>query len=144
MEENAGDRFKDNIGKKADWNLALFHFERWGRMFEIGSSLAIGIRSGNLQDIENFFAVESEFIDEWWGMMSREEKKKFGDYQQTILKSLGRTSTDSSGQIMVRKDLPAKVLELWRELHTFQQQKGMGIPMRHDLGEEERLRRANE
>ena len=51
-------------------------------------------------------------------------------------------SVDPSGQRRVPRELPTKLLKLWRELHDFKQSVGMGLPMRSEMGSRDRFKKA--
>lgn len=144
MVEDVKANMRNSLGRKADWNMALYDFERWAELMKAGASLAVDVRSGNLVSYTRFYAIECEMIDEWHGMMSDKVRDEFGDYQKKIDAMMRTTSTDRRGKTKISSDLPSLLLKLWRRCHDFKAEINMSVPMRRDISDEDRLRRALE
>lgn len=135
-------RTKEMYGKKADWNMAVYEFDRFSDILKSGAMLAIEVRSGNLTAFNRFYAIECELVSEWNGYMNSVQRTKFTTLKSQIDKFMKAVTIDRRGQKQVNILLPSLLLEMWQHLHDFKAEINMGVPMRRDFSDEERLGKA--
>lgn len=145
MVEEAKAQMRDILGKRADWNLTIYDFTRYSELLKQGAYYAVQIRFGNYEACKNLYAIEAELIAEWHGIMKQMNKtltKEFEDKIENLGKNLERGITETTRGNYIHQGLPKELLTLWQDLHDFKQEAGLGLPMRKEITDEDRLERS--
>lgn len=117
------------MGKRADWNMILFDFQRYSELIGEGAKLAVMVRRGNFEFCKDLYAIEAELIDEWHGVMLNVRSDLAGKFEQLERKarSVAHNVIETPRGKQVNILAPKLVLELWRELHDFKQLAERGV-----------------
>jgi hypothetical protein len=135
------ERMRETFGRKADWNMAIPEFDRWAKILKYGAEASIEMRIGNREACRKLFAAEAELIAEWTGMMNKKTREKFRTKIDTAGKMI-QSIAERRGQIISKTGMIELLLEIWQDLFIFMYDVGLGVPMRQELEEDEKLKRS--
>lgn len=151
-EENAASKMRESFGKRADWNMTTIDFERWGRYFESMAQYAFMVRTQpNFDSIMKLFTIESILFMEWRGNIKDLQPDKFKSFDDMISKinaqltqmmEMNRGREEEDEGYKIKLGLRDDLFELYGMLHDFKQSSGMGLPIRQEVSDQDRLRKA--
>jgi hypothetical protein len=138
-------QMRETLGKKADWNMALYSFERWSKLLEQMTKEFYIFKSHNYENYDDLYAIMSTLIYELNGVMEELNIKDLTyrdfDVRLTNLNNQIKGLKKSGGTFATTtfiKDME----NMFRDVHRFIQLSGINIPTRHEITEEERMKRA--
>lgn len=137
MADDVQSQMREHFGRRADWNLTLYEFERWAKLLEAASKFAVYIRSGYRSFNKQLYAIECQLVDEWHRIIDGFDSVKAKEFDKKLKKI--REAVEKSEESVETSNL---VIEFLRELHDFKQDSGLGVPTRQEITEEERFKRA--
>lgn len=141
--EPAGDKLREKLGTKADWNMTLYDFERWSKVLEEMLKISILVLDRKYEHCDRLFSLEQAMYMEWHGVMtSMGVAKKWDERIKEGIELSKKKVVQNGAKMNIR--FPEYVLELYRELHDFKQTSGMGIPVKTDMSSKEKMQRALE
>ena len=137
---DAFEKTKEVLGARADWNMVLFDFQRYSQIIEQATILSIQIRSRKYENIDSFYALLSELYAQWHGMMDMKTRNHFTELFNEI-NDVRRVSSNR-GQHQIDSKYPSLLLKIWMQLHDFKQRVGLGLPMRIEMTDRDKLNKA--
>jgi len=128
------------------YNMGMFEFERWAKMLDEGTRLALEVRSGRHIYLDSFYSLLGEMYSQWHGLMAVRRKQWVKEFDELFSKAQKVNSRVKlpNGSISVSNEYISTLFKIWRRLHDFKVEAGLSVPTRVEITEEDRLKRAFE
>jgi DNA-binding transcriptional regulator GbsR (MarR family) len=135
------------MGKTADWNMAVYDFERYNMLLKVADELAVRVRLFDPSSIRDYYSVLKQIYINWRELMEEKTRKEFDGRFEKIrdnifrLKDLEATEEIENEETSIKMHIPVDLESIHEDLLGFKQRVGMGVPTRREITEEERLAR---
>jgi hypothetical protein len=83
-EQSIKSQQKETFGKRADWNMALYDFERWSKMLLEISVYSSEVRRDEYYNVKRLFGLQCALIDEWYEMIDAWQPDMKEEFDITI------------------------------------------------------------
>jgi len=139
---------RQSMGVKADWSMTIYDFERYNILLKVADELAVRVRLFDSSSIRDYYSVLRQLYINWRPLMDETMKtefdKSFNDARNDIfrLKEFESTEIIEVGESDLKMHVPIDLEQIHLELLEFKQLKGLGVPTRLELTEEQKLKRA--
>lgn len=148
MVEAAKERIEKTLSPL--YNMGAYEFERWARMIQEGTNLALEIRAGETKFFTRFDALIMELHDQWkhlfrnkyQGVDWAEKFKKLVEKRNATIGQKIAIQRTPTGKTAIRTGYKEILLEIWGTLHDFKFAANLSVPMTHQLTDEERFKRS--